>query len=50
MGITDDELIEMAGPGAFERGYDYHRDGRVGHLEIRGSQIVALVSDTSGLR
>jgi len=24
VGIADDELIEMAGHGAFERGYDYY--------------------------
>lgn len=46
MGITDDELLDLAGPGAFERGYDYFRNGRVGDLEICGSQTVALVSGT----
>ena len=46
MGITDDELIEMAGQGAFERGYDYYRQGYVGDLDICGNRIVALVSGT----
>jgi uncharacterized Zn finger protein len=46
VGITDDELMEMAGPGAFERGYRYYRDGRVGDFEIRGSQVLSLVSGT----
>jgi len=44
--IVDDELIEMAGQGAFERGYDYYRQGYVGDLEICGNRIVALVSGT----
>ena len=46
MGITDDELIEMAGPGAYERGHDYYRQGFVGDIEIRGNRIVAMVSGT----
>lgn len=46
MGITDDELIEMAGPGAYERGHDYYRQGYVGDIEIRGNRIVAMVSGT----
>lgn len=46
VGITDDELIENAGPGAYERGYDYYREGRVGSLEVCGTQTVALVSGT----
>jgi len=46
VGIADDELIEMAGQGAFERGYDYYRLGYVGDLEICGNRIVALVSGT----
>jgi len=46
MGITDDELLDLAGPGAFERGYDYFRNGHVGDLDIRGGQTLALVSGT----
>ena len=46
MGIADDELIEMAGPGAYERGYDYYRQGYVGDIEICGNRIVAMVSGT----
>jgi len=46
VGITDDELIEMAGPGAYERGHDYYRQGHVGDIEICGNRIVAMVSGT----
>lgn len=46
VGITDDELMEMAGPGACERGFDYYREGCVGNIEINGNRIVALVSGT----
>lgn len=46
VGIADNELIEMAGQGAFERGYDYYRQGYVGDLEICGNRIVASVSGT----
>ena len=46
VGITDDDLMENAGPGAYERGYDYYREGRVGSLEVCGTQTVALVSGT----
>jgi len=46
VGIADDELIEMAGQGAFERGFDYYRQGYVGDIEIRGNRIVAMVSGT----
>jgi len=46
VGITDDELMEMAGPGAYERGCDYYREGCVGDIEINGNRIVALVSGT----
>lgn len=46
MGITDDELMELAGPGAYERGCDYYREGYVGDLEIIGNRILALISGT----
>lgn len=46
VGITDDELIEMAGPGAYERGHDYYRQGHVGDIDICGNRIVAMVSGT----
>lgn len=46
MGITDDELMELAGPGAYERGCDYYREGCVGDLEIIGNRILALISGT----
>ena len=46
MGISDDELLDLAGPGAFERGYEYFRNGHVGDLDIRGGQTLALVSGT----
>jgi uncharacterized Zn finger protein len=46
VGITDDELIELAGPGAYEHGHDYYRQGFVGDIEIRGNRIVATVSGT----
>jgi len=44
--ITDDDLLDLAGAGAFERGYDYYRRGLVGDLDIRGGQTLALVSGT----
>ena len=46
MRLTDDELLDLAGPGAFERGYDYYREGLVGDLEIGSGQTMALVSGT----
>jgi uncharacterized Zn finger protein len=46
VGITDDELMELAGPGAYERGCDYYREGYVGDLEIIGNRILALISGT----
>ena len=46
MAITENELLELAGPGSFDRGYDYYRDGHVIDLEIRKDGIVALVSGT----
>ena len=46
MRLTDDELSDLAGPGAFERGYDYYREGLVGDLEIGSGQTMALVSGT----
>ena len=46
MGISDEELLELAGPGSFDRGYDYYRDGRVVELETRSNHVVALVSGT----
>jgi uncharacterized Zn finger protein len=46
MSITDSELFELAGPGPFERGYDYYREGQVVDLEIRSDGIVAYVSGT----
>jgi len=46
MGITDEELLELAGPGSFDRGYDYYRDGRVVEIETRGHRTVAQVSGT----
>ena len=27
--LTDDQLLQLAGKGAFERGLGYHRDDRV---------------------
>lgn len=46
MSISDNELFELAGPGPFERGYDYYRQGQVIDLESRSEGIVALVSGT----
>jgi len=46
MGITDDELLELAGPGPFDRGYDYYRNGRVIEIETRNHRTVAAVSGT----
>jgi len=46
MSITDSDLFELAGPGPFERGYDYYRKGHVVDLEIRRDGIVAHVAGT----
>ena len=50
MRITDVELMDLAGPGAFERGYDYYQQGLVGELESGGGKTVALVSGTQVYR
>lgn len=50
MYFTDDELLQLAGPGAFERGYYYYQQGHVGDIEIRVGKIVALVSGTDVYR
>lgn len=46
MGVSDEDLLELAGPGPFDRGYDYYRDGRVIELETRRNHVVAMVSGT----
>jgi uncharacterized Zn finger protein len=44
--FTEAELRDLAGSGAFERGYDYYQQGQVGELEIRDGKALALVSGT----
>ncbi len=44
--LTDAELQDLAGPGAFERGCDYYQQGLVGELEIRDGKTLAFVSGT----
>ena len=46
MGVSDEDLLELAGPGPFDRGYDCYRDGRVVELETRRNHVVAMVSGT----
>ena len=46
MGVTDEDLLELAGPGPFDRGYDYYRDGRVIEIKTCGNHTEALVSGT----
>ena len=43
---ASEELIELAGPGSFDRGYGYYRDGHVIDLETRNNHTTALVSGT----
>jgi uncharacterized Zn finger protein len=45
--ITDTDLIELAGPGAFDRGYEYYREGRVVELELRGNLTIGIVDGTT---
>ena len=47
MSITDANLCELAGPGAFDRGYDYYREGRVVELEMRGDHTIGIVDGTT---
>jgi len=47
MSITDANLDELAGPGAFDRGYEYYREGRVVELEMRGDRTIGIVDGTT---
>jgi len=47
MSITDGNLVELAGPGAFDRGYEYYREGRVVELEMRGDRTIGIVDGTT---
>ncbi len=46
MGISDEDLLDLAGAGPFERGYDYYREGRVIEFAMRGNITSALVGGT----
>lgn len=50
MGISDEDLLDLAGAGPFDRGYDYYRDGRVIDIETRGNTTTALVGGTQVYR
>lgn len=47
MSITEANLLELAGPGAFDRGYEYYREGRVVELEMRSDRTIGVVDGTS---
>ncbi len=47
MSITDANLDELAGSGAFDRGYEYYREGRVIELELRGDRTIGIVDGTT---
>jgi uncharacterized Zn finger protein len=47
MSITEANLIELAGLGAFDRGYEYYRRGRVLELETRGDRTIGIVDGTT---
>jgi uncharacterized Zn finger protein len=47
MSITDADLLDLAGPGAFDRGCAYYREGRVVELETRADRTVGLVDGTT---
>jgi uncharacterized Zn finger protein len=44
MSISDEALLNLAGPGAYERGCDYYRNGHVFELDIEGTRVIARVS------
>lgn len=46
MSITDADLFDLAGPGAFDRGYEYYREGRVVELEMKDDRTVGIVDGT----
>ena len=46
VGISDEDLLNLAGAGPFERGYDYYREGRVIEIATRGNITSALVGGT----
>jgi uncharacterized Zn finger protein len=46
MSITDADLIELAGPGAFDRGYEYYREGRVVELATKDDRTIGIVDGT----
>lgn len=47
MSIADTDLIDLAGPGAFDCGYEYYREGRVVELEMRGECTIGIVDGTT---
>lgn len=47
MSITDANLYELAGPGAFDRGYEYYREGHVVEIETRGDRTFGIVDGTT---
>jgi uncharacterized Zn finger protein len=47
MSITEANLLELAGPGAFDRGCEYYREGRVVELEMQGDRTLGIVDGTT---
>lgn len=47
MSVTDADLLDLAGPGAFDRGFEYYREGRVVELETHADRTVGLVDGTT---
>lgn len=46
MSSTDADLIELAGAGAFDRGYEYYREGRVVELKMKDDRTIGIVDGT----
>ena len=47
MSISEANLLELAGPGAFDRGYEYYREGHVVELEMHGDRTIGIVDGTT---
>ncbi len=47
MSIAGADLLDLAGPGAFDRGCEYYREGRVVELETHADRTLALVDGTT---
>ena len=51
MRLTDDQIINRVGRGAFQRGLDYARKGRVRSIGVAGDgDIISAQSKRSGSR